>query len=481
MPQQPRPSYEDLEKTVRAQAARIGELEALIARLAAENEELRRRLGSDSSNSSRPPSSDSPYDKPKPKQSGLRGRSGRKPGKQPGESGTTRRQVADPDERIRVEPGCCAGCGAGLTDAAVVGVQRRQVFECPPPPPPQVIEYQVVARRCSCCGTLSYGQAPASVSAPVQWGPGVAARAVLLTLAHHLPYGRAALVLRQLAGLAVSVGFLVAARRRAALLLEPFMARVRQLLAQAGLLHVDETPARVDGKLTYLHVACNSSYTAMHTGGRSSADIDAGGVLADFAGVLVRDGYAGYAHLLAAQHAWCLAHLLRDLKAVYDADPDAQLGAQAMANTLTEALRATNDARAAGTAELDQAQLSRLRSAYAGAIARMRTDNQPGRTALQQRGLTLADRFDGHRDMILRFLHDLSVPPTNNAAEREVRPVKVKQRSAGGCWRTLQGLADFAVIWSYLSTAAKHGLDALDALTQLFTTGPWLPPDPAPT
>ena len=307
------------------------------------------------------------------------------------------------------------------------------------------------------------------------------ARAVLVTLAHHLPYGRAALVLRQLAGLAVSVGFLVAARRRAAVLLEPFMARVRQLLREARLLHVDETPARVDGDLAYLHVACNQSYTAMHTGGRSSKDIDAGGVLADFAGVVVRDGYAGYAHLLAAEHAWCLAHLLRDLKAVYDADPDVQLGAQAMAGTLTEALRATNDARAAGRAELEQAQLSRLRSAYAGAIARMRTDNQPGRTVLQQRGLTLADRFDGRRDMILRFLHDLSVPPTNNAAEREVRPVKVKQRSAGGCWRTLQGLADFAVIWSYLSTAAKHGLDALDALTQLVTTGPWLPPDPAPT
>jgi transposase len=242
MPQQPRPSYEDLEKTVRAQAARIGELEALIERLAAENEELRRRLGSDSSNSSRPPSSDSPYDKPKPKRSGLRGRSGRKPGKQPGESGTTRRQVADPDERIRVEPGCCAGCGAGLTDAPVVGMQKRQVFQAQPPPPPRVIEYQVAARRCSCCGRLCYGQAPSYASAPVVWGPSVHARAVLLTLAHHLPYGRAALVLRQLAGLAVSVGFLVAARRRAALLAEPFMARVRVLLRGAGLLHVDETP-----------------------------------------------------------------------------------------------------------------------------------------------------------------------------------------------------------------------------------------------
>ena len=57
-----------------------------------------------------------------------------------------------------------------------------------------------------------------------------------------------------------------------------------------------------------------------------------------------------------------------------------------------------------------------------------------------------------------------------------MRPVKVQQRSSGGCWRTLEGLADFAVIHSYLSTAAKWSIDALDALTQLFTTGPWLPP-----
>jgi transposase len=488
VPEQPQPSYEDLDALARLRAERIGELEQRLAelekrvgQLAAENEELRRRLRSDSSNSSRPPSSDNPYDKPKPRRSGMRGRSGRRPGKQPGEPGVTRRQVDAPNERIRVEPGCCAGCGGGLADAPVVGIARRQVFEASPPPPPRVIEYQVVARRCPGCGRLSYGQPPAWVSAPVQWGPSVHARAVLATLAHHLPYGRAALVLRQLAGLAVSVGFLVAARRRAAVLAEPFMARVRQLLREAGLLHVDETPARVDGELAYLHVACNSSYTAMHTGGRSRADIDAGGVLADFAGVIVRDGYAGYAHLVAAQHAWCGAHLLRDLKAVYDADPDRQLGAAAMASTLTDALHATSSARAAGHPELRPDQLTSLQSAYAGALARMRDDNQPGRTPLHQRGLTLADRFDTHRDMILRFLHDLAVPFTNNAAEREIRPAKVKQRTGGGSWRTLQGLADFAVIWSYLSTAAKHSIDALDALTQLFTTGPWLPPDPAPT
>lgn len=104
-----------------------------------------------------------------------------------------------------------------------------------------------------------------------------------------------------------------------------------------------------------------------------------------------------------------------------------------MATTLTEALQAAGDARDAGAPQLDPAQLAWLGSAYAGAIARMRADNQPGRTELQQRGLRLAERFEVHREMILRFVHDLSVPFTNNAAEREIRPVKVKQRTAGGC------------------------------------------------
>lgn len=117
-----------------------------------------------------------------------------------------------------------------------------------------------------------------------------------------------------------------------------------------------------------------------------------------------------------------------------------------MAGTLTDALHATTTARAGSLAELDPDQRIWLRSAYAGAIAKMPTDNHPGRTPLQQHGLRLAERFATHREMILRFIDDLAVPFSNNAAEREVRPVKVKQRTAGGCWRTLQGLTDFAVI-----------------------------------
>jgi transposase len=88
----------------------------------------------------------------------------------------------------------------------------------------------------------------------------------------------------------------------------------------------------------------------------------------------------------------------------------------------------------------------------------------------------LIRRFHRFEDMILRFAADLTVPFTNNVAERAVRSVKVQQRTSGGAWRTLAGLIDFAIVQSYLGTAAKWGLDKLAALQQLFTTGAWLPP-----
>ena len=83
--------------------------------------------------------------------------------------------------------------------------------------------------------------------------------------------------------------------------------------------------------------------------------------------------------------------------------------------------------------------------------------------------------------MILRFATrpDLDIF-TNNEAERTIRPVKVQQRSSGGCWRTIDGLADFAVVQSYLSTAAKWGISKLDALRALFHGHPWIPPGSEP-
>ena len=107
-----RPSCDELADLVVEQARVIAELRARVAVLEAENAELKRRLGMNSTNSSKPPSSDSPFTKPTPKS--LRRKSGRRPGGQPGHPGSTLTLVADPNERHRHEPGPCTGCGADL-------------------------------------------------------------------------------------------------------------------------------------------------------------------------------------------------------------------------------------------------------------------------------------------------------------------------------------------------------------------------------
>ena len=158
------------------QAEQIEQLQARVETLRNEVAELKRRLGQNSRNSSKPPSSDPPFAKPAPKS--LRRKSGRKPGGQPGHPGSTLALVDDPDERLRHEPGPCAGCGADLAGAPEVGMERRQVFDLPPMTV-QVTEHQLIARRCG-CGTTTCGSAPNGVTAPVQYGPRITAIVVYL-------------------------------------------------------------------------------------------------------------------------------------------------------------------------------------------------------------------------------------------------------------------------------------------------------------
>jgi transposase len=487
------PSYDQLAKLFAEVSAENAELRRVVAVQADRISQLEARLGADSSNSSRPPSSDSPWEKkPAPKR-GSRTRSGRKPGKQPGGESSSLSLSANPNHTRTLVAHRCVGCDCALVDAEVVGTQRRQVLDQVPPPAPEVTEYRRIAKRCRCCGTVTtpdwddpevperHRTVLAGPGSPVRIGPGILARAAFLTCAHYLPIGRARQVLAALGAMVVSTGLLAGVRGRAARGLEAvFLPHMQALLQQAPVLHADETVARAAGTLKYVHVACTEYLTLMHVGGRSAADIDAGGVLPEFTGVLVRDGYAGYTHL-PALHAWCAAHLIRDLRSITDADPDGQLWATAMTTVLLDAHHAATRAREHGADRLDESVVVTIRNHYLGATALGVEENRATRGPLADKARTLIERFRRYEDMILRFATDLAVPFTNNCAERAVRPVKVQQRTSGGAWRTLQGLIDFAIVGSYLDTAHKWGIDKLHALDQLFTTGPWLPPSTQPS
>jgi transposase len=461
----------------------IGELTAQVGLLSARVEELERQGRRDSSTSSRPPSSDSPYQK-KGRDRSLRERGKRRPGKQPGDPGTTMCLVADPDERLEFPPAVCCGCGAGLVGVEVQAQRRHQVTDIGPAPAPKVTEYVAQAKECPGCGTVTEGRLPAHVRARASFGPETCAQAANLTCGHHIPVYRATLLLCQLAGVAVSTGWMAGIRGRAAVLVEAsgFMDRVRELLKTAPAVHADETPARAAAGTRYVHLACTAYLTHMHTGDRSSGAIDAGGVLPGYGGVIVRDGYAGYGHLTDALHTWCGAHLLRDLKGLYDFEPGKQEWAARLACLLIEARDAASAARLAGQSALNAAVLEDLVTRYRALAADGLAANLYRRTATAKDARRIARRFLAFEDLILRFATrpDLDIF-TNNEAERTIRPVKVQQRSSGGAWRTLTGLAGFAIVQSYLSTAAKWDISKLDALRDLFNGHAWLPPGIEPS
>jgi transposase len=148
-----------------------------------------------------------------------------------------------------------------------------------------------------------------------------------------------------------------------------------------------------------------------------------------------------------------------------------------MAGLLREARAPASAARHARQSALGAAVLDDLVTRYREIAAAGLAANMYRRTATAKDARRLARRFLSFEDLILRFATrpDLDIF-SNNEAERTIRPVKVQQRTSGGSWRTLDGLADFALVQSYLSTAAKWGISKLDALRDLFGGRAWLPP-----
>ncbi len=424
-----------------AKDARIDALLVQVGELTAQVQALVLRLSKDSSTSSKPPSSDGPDRRPRGGSS--RKASGRKPGKQPGDPGTALRLVDDPTERIGIPAPASCSCGTSLIEQPVTAVRRRQVHDLPPIPDPVVVEYAADVKCCPGCRANVTGVFPAGVSAPAQYGPEITTRVADVVVGHHVPVHRSTVLVMELLGMSVSTGFAAGLRGRVARLVAEggFLTAVRGLLATAPVLHADETFARAAGATAYVHVACTDHLTLMHTGDRSAETIDAGGVLTELGAgqVLVRDGYAGYAHLKDVEHAWCGAHLLRDLRGIHEADPTGQLWAKAMADTLLEAHRIAAAARADGREALSKNELHVINRLYTGALARARVDNPTDdASVLAGHARTLATRFQTHRETILRFTTNLAVGFTNDWASH----CTFSSRSAGFGWgdRLVRGL-----------------------------------------
>ncbi|MGH3951247.1 MAG: IS66 family transposase [Pseudonocardiaceae bacterium] len=457
----------------------LAERDRVIAELTARVAELEARLGKNSQNSSKPPSSDA-FVKPPPRS--LRKKTGRKPGKQNGDPGSGLERRDDPDEVITHPPVICGCCGEGLAGAPVVGEQVRQVFDLPPVRV-RVVEHRVQRRRCR-CGRVTAAEFPSEARAPTCYGPEVAALGTYLLGRQHLPVERAAELMGDLFGVRVSTGWLSALLPAAQSRLADFVASLRERLRAAPVAHFDETGGRVGAKLCWIHVAATSRYTLYHLArGRGKISIDAGAVLPDFVGVAVHDGLTSYRRY-DVEHALCGAHHLRELAGIGEAT--GQDWPVKLADLLVEIHQTVQAAKTNGDTALSARRLAGYRRRYQALITEGQQLNPPpprtgkrGRPRLGPAG-SLLRRLHIYQDDVLRFAYDFDVAFDNNQAERDVRMVKLQQKISGG-WRTEQGAKAFLDVRSYLSTARKHNQNAIDVLRQLFTDTAWIPaPGPAP-
>ncbi|WP_077273573.1 IS66 family transposase [Acidithiobacillus thiooxidans] len=447
----------------------------LIRQLLARVAELEARLSKNSHNSSKPPSSDGLAKK---KTQSLRRPSGKKVGGQMGHSGQTLERTNAPDGVVPAPlPDRCE-CGASLPSADARIAERRQVFDVPVAHY-HVIEHRALQLRCP-CGREHISDFPSGVTEAVQYGPNVRALAVHLTQGQLLPYGRAAQLIADLYHLEVSPATLLAWVQEASKLLQPAVACIAEALVQAPVAHADESGLRVTGMLYWLHTVANDTYTWYGVHARRGMEaIAAQGILPKRIAVLVHDCWKPYWQLDCV-HALCNAHLLRELTFLLETTD--QEWNQRMIDLLLTANDTCKEARQRGEQELTPEQIGQIMTGYQAILRSGEAVNPEAAKKTGQRGRTkqttafnLLRRLRDHADEVLRFATDLSVPFTNNLGERAIRMPKVKQKISG-CFRTVDGANNFAIIRSYLDTLHKQGYNLLDALRQTFQGNP---PQPA--
>ena len=246
------------------------------------------------------------------------------------------------------------------------------------------------------------------------------------------------------------------------------------------MLHSDETGVRRDGKLAWVHVASTPTLTryAVHAT-RGSAATDAMGILPDFTGVSVHDGFTTYQRYTRCRHALCTIHHLRDL--TFLEEQYQQSWATELKALLLEMKAAVEQARAEGLRSLPAVLRQAFVLRYQAILAAGHAANPPPERRPRQRGRVkqtparnLLERLWVGQEQVLAFLDDLTIPFDNNQAERDLRTCKMQQK-VSGCFRSDPGADAFARLRGYLATLRKQGQPLFAALQTVFAGRPLYP------
>lgn len=441
-----------------------------------QNKELLRRVNMNSSNSSKPPSSDG-YMKPSPKS--LRVKTGRKQGGQPGHKGHGIAVPHEPDMFVDHYPVKCSACpNFEMCRSGTVFEcrERRNVIDLEVKV--KVTEHRSYMAKCPNCPRETVrGVFPDNVTAFVQYGDSFAIAASILDSFGYISDKRSSEILGALTGTSISPATIEALTARSAGKIRPALVKIRRRLQDAEVTNHDETGVRVDGKIHWVHNTSTPKLTiqSIHLK-RGREGIDEHGAIPNPNGTAVHDCWAPYFGY-EGEHAVCCAHLLRELTGNEEYEPKHRWSTLFKEHLLF--MKSLADAtRDCGRQSLSDSQLEYCSERYdeimdiADCECPAPQDTHPNNPRWKKRRKrgkerSLIERLINLKDSVCLFVRRLSVPFDNNQAERDVRYIKVKAK-VSGCFRSLEKAQEFLDVSSFLGTARKNGIGPFEALRLAF-------------
>ncbi len=420
--------------------------------------ELEVQVKQNSRNSSKPPSSDG-LKKPPPKKRKKRKKSN---GCQKGHEGITLEMIDNPDETVSLLPDECS-CGQSLKDVEKELCEKRQVFDIPDPKL-FVVEYQSYQCDCPSCGKQVHQPFPTQINAPVQYGSGVKTLVTLLNNKFYLSWQRIRELFGDLYGYHINDGTQQRILNKAYGYLEEPEDQIKQAVLESEIAYADETGARVNGKLKWLHGFTTEFYTYMfcHDKRGSLAINSEQSVLPQYTGTLIHDCFSSYFKLKDCAHGLCNAHIVRELQGLIESDAEWAAQMQDLLLALNEKVGNGYQMKKGNYFWKKYDKICELADNYEPPPIKSKR-GRPKKT----KGRNLFDRLTKYKEYVLNFALRPGIPFTNNQAERDIRPVKIKMKNAG-CFRTQTGMDIYCRTHGFLSTMRKMNRNVFNELFNLF-------------
>lgn len=440
----------ELQGIIAQQAQQIKLLEEKICVLMAEIQRL--SVKKDSRNSSLPPSTDLSK-----KNNSLRTKSSLKTGGQPGHKGNTLKMTDTPDEIVELKSNFCTSCGANLQDENFVLQAKRQVIDIPPIVPIYT-EYQQYSCKCRGCGHKQIADFPAFAKAPIQYGSSVDTLVSYLSVYQSVPFSRLKSMFSQIFSLPLSEGTVDNILSRMALKCELVYSQIKNEISKSNVVGSDETGANVNGKKWWIWVWQNITSTfIIASNNRGTKTIESFFAQGFANATLISDRWAAQLKTYTKGKQICLAHLIREL--IYLIQTEKNDFSTEFKNLLESVFELKKQQiKEQKCCTIDESRAILLEKRLNELLGQVVDSQKYPKTAVFQTSMIKC------RGFILPCIYNLAIPPDNNASERAIRIVKVKQKVSG---QFKTGQHAFCVIRSVIDTLIKRDLDVVCHLNKI--------------